>query len=229
MTREEVLARLGTPNGESHFGSFTYLFYENGCVVKCGVDDVVVVGPEHRDGRGLSVPQAHLHRCECPRDLAAVGVNGLFRPTPLRLATREDSAHPGGIVFARPHAVAQPPRYIRIVPNRADSARMASPRSVACRPESGGFHHGSALTVTTAARGPQARPGDPAVTPALVAEHGLTSDEYDAHGADAGARADVHRAGDRQRALERALLVQALTATAQDTAHHRPVHPAGAG
>jgi phosphoribosylformylglycinamidine synthase len=32
--------------------------------------------------------------------------------------------------------------------------------------------------VTTAARGPQARPGDPAVTPALVAEHGLTSDEY---------------------------------------------------
>ena len=32
--------------------------------------------------------------------------------------------------------------------------------------------------MTTAARGPQARPGDPAVTPALVAEHGLTSDEY---------------------------------------------------
>ena len=42
MTREQVLARLGTPNGESHSGSFTYLFYENGCVVKCGIDDVVV-------------------------------------------------------------------------------------------------------------------------------------------------------------------------------------------
>ncbi len=32
--------------------------------------------------------------------------------------------------------------------------------------------------MTTAARGPQARPGDPAITPALVAEHGLTRDEY---------------------------------------------------
>lgn len=127
MTREEVLARLGTPNGESHFGSFTYLFYENGCAVKCGVDDVVVLDKNivtdavfHSSKRtftGVSGPATSLPSVS----------TGYFPPTPLRLATADDSVHRGGIVFAQPHPVAQPPRYTRIVPNRADSARMAAP------------------------------------------------------------------------------------------------------
>ncbi len=71
------------------------------------------------------------------------------------------------------------------------------------------------------------RPGDPKVTPALVAEHGLTEDEYAPCRRDARARADVHRAGDRQRALERALRLQALAAPAQDAAHQGAVGASG--
>lgn len=127
MTREEVLARLGTPNGESHFGSFTYLFYENGCVVKCGVDDVVVLDQNIVTDAVFRSPKRTFTGANVPATSLPSVSTGYFPPTPLRLATREDSAHPGGIVFAQPHAVAQPPRYIRIVPNRADSARMAAP------------------------------------------------------------------------------------------------------
>ncbi len=54
------------------------------------------------------------------------------------------------------------------------------------------------------------RPGDPAITLELVAEHGLTSDEFDRVCRMLGANADVHRARHRQRAVERALLVQAF-------------------
>jgi hypothetical protein len=48
-------------------------------------------------------------------------------PEPLRASNADDSARRGGIVFATRSPIAQPPRYVRIVPNRADSARMAQP------------------------------------------------------------------------------------------------------
>jgi hypothetical protein len=127
MTREEVLARLGTPNGESHFGSFTYLFYENGCVVKCGVDDVVVLEKGIVTDAVFRSPKRTFTGVSAPATSLPSTSTGYFPPTSLRLATSEDSAHPGGIVFAQPHAVTPTPRYIRIVPNRADSARMAAP------------------------------------------------------------------------------------------------------
>ena len=71
------------------------------------------------------------------------------------------------------------------------------------------------------------RPGDPAITPALVAEHGLTPDEYERLVDDARPHADVHRARHRQRAVERALLVQALAPAAQDAADEGAVGAAG--
>lgn len=134
MTREEVLARLGTPNGESHFGSFTYLFYENGCVVKCGVDDVVVLDKNIVTDAVFRSPKRTFTGASAPATSLPSVSTGYFPPTPLRLATREDSAHPSGIVFAQPHAIAEPPRYIRIVPNRADSARMAAPNQPPAAP-----------------------------------------------------------------------------------------------
>jgi hypothetical protein len=127
MTREQVFARLGTPNGESHFGSFTYLFYENGCVVKCGIDDVVVLEKDIVTDAVFRSPKRSFTGVSSPPVALPAVSAGQVPPTPLRAATSEDSAHPGGIVFAQPHAIPPPPRYTRIVPNRADSARMAAP------------------------------------------------------------------------------------------------------
>ena len=127
MTRDEVIARLGMPSGESNTGSFTYLFYDNGCAERCGMDDVVVLEKNIvTDAIFRSPKRVFTGVSSSPQELTPVAA-GHTGPQSLRASTPEDSAHRGGIVFAQPHPIAQPPRYIRIIPNRADSARMAQP------------------------------------------------------------------------------------------------------
>jgi hypothetical protein len=41
MTRAEVVAVWGEPIAERAVGSWTYLYYRNGCEVSCGTFDVV--------------------------------------------------------------------------------------------------------------------------------------------------------------------------------------------
>ncbi|HEX6059193.1 MAG TPA: hypothetical protein VFZ11_09280 [Gemmatimonadaceae bacterium] len=47
MSREQVVARLGTPAAVRTSGTFTYLFFANGCPRTCGMDDLVIL----EDGR----------------------------------------------------------------------------------------------------------------------------------------------------------------------------------
>ena len=57
---------------------------------------------------------------------------------------------------------------------------------------------------------------EPAITPELIAKHGLTPEEYAAHRDDPRPRAELHRTGHLLGDVERALLVQKLAArTAQ--------------
>ena len=43
MTRAQVVERLGKPKGVRSAGEYTYLFYNNGCLKRCGIDDVVTL------------------------------------------------------------------------------------------------------------------------------------------------------------------------------------------
>jgi hypothetical protein len=43
MSRAEVVERLGKPVGERKTGEFTYLFYRNGCEIRCGMQDLVIL------------------------------------------------------------------------------------------------------------------------------------------------------------------------------------------
>lgn len=43
MTRVQVIERLGTPAGERQSGTYTYLFYRNGCEIRCGMQDLVIL------------------------------------------------------------------------------------------------------------------------------------------------------------------------------------------
>jgi hypothetical protein len=43
MTQAQVVERLGQPDATRSSGTFTYLFYRNGCVRQCGIDDVVML------------------------------------------------------------------------------------------------------------------------------------------------------------------------------------------
>jgi hypothetical protein len=126
MTREQVVSHLGTPSGESHSGSFTYLFYENGCGQKCGIDDVVVLERNTvTDAIFRSPKRAYTGISSSPQALLPVPT-GRYVPAPIRASSPDDSAHRGGIVFMEPRAAARPPQFTRIIPNRADSARMAN-------------------------------------------------------------------------------------------------------
>jgi len=137
MTREEVVARLGTPSGESHAGSFTYLFYDNACTARCGMDDLVVLEQNIvTDAIFRSPKRAFTGVSSSPRQSVPLPA-AHSGPEPLRASTSDDSAHRGGIVFAQRDPIAQPPRYVRIIPNRADSARMAQPTAGAAAPATG--------------------------------------------------------------------------------------------
>jgi hypothetical protein len=46
MSQAQVVERLGDPTLSRSSGDFTYLFYKNGCVKSCGVDDVIIL---HKD------------------------------------------------------------------------------------------------------------------------------------------------------------------------------------
>ncbi len=73
------------------------------------------------------------------------------------------------------------------------------------------------------------RPGDPAITPALIAEHGLTPDEYRRLVDMLGREPTFTELGHRQRVVERALLVQAFASAPQDASHDGAFRVAGAG
>ena len=47
FTRAQVEARLGAPAAVRAVGDYTYLFYQNGCEIKCGQHDLVVL----KDGK----------------------------------------------------------------------------------------------------------------------------------------------------------------------------------
>jgi hypothetical protein len=126
MTHQEVVSRLGAPDEEGVSGFYSYMYYDNDCGKKCGMDDLVVLEKgivvdaifrsKNRTFTGVS---------SSPRDLPPVPA-AHFTPEPPRLATHDDSVHAGGIVFAEPRAQLQPSRYVHIMPNHADSARMVS-------------------------------------------------------------------------------------------------------
>jgi hypothetical protein len=114
MTREQVVARLGSPAAVRTAGSFTYLFFANGCPRTCGMDDLVTLeegrvtdaifrGPDRRyTGRSSSpvgvVPAATLGARAArvvgePRVFDAPGPS-LVVPPPRRAAAAEEAGSP---------------------------------------------------------------------------------------------------------------------------------------
>jgi hypothetical protein len=70
MTREQVVARLGSPAAVRTAGAFTYLFFANGCPRTCGMDDLVTL----EDGRVTDAIFRGLGRRYRGRSSSPVGV-----------------------------------------------------------------------------------------------------------------------------------------------------------
>jgi hypothetical protein len=126
MTRDQVVERLGEPSEESHTGSFTYLMYDNECGQKCGMDDLVILERGTvTDAIFRSGKRTYTGTSSSPRPLPP-SPPAHFAPEPIRASTPADSVNRGGIVIMGPRPPARPSRYVRVTPNHADSARMAS-------------------------------------------------------------------------------------------------------
>lgn len=70
MSREQVVARLGTPAAVRTSGTFTYLFFANGCPRTCGMDDLVIL----EDGRVSDAIFRGIGRRYTGRSSSPVGV-----------------------------------------------------------------------------------------------------------------------------------------------------------
>jgi hypothetical protein len=111
MSRDQVIARLGTPIAERHDGAMTWLRFDNDCGRACGGDDLVtldgdaVVDAVFRTGRRVYAG------ARPPTTLSSVVASQRPTPDPIRPASAADSAHRGGIVFMGPRPPAAPPRY----------------------------------------------------------------------------------------------------------------------
>jgi len=92
MTRALVVARLGKPALERTAGDATYLFYANGCLRTCGMNDVVVLDKgvvvdavfrstkRHYSGTSSSprsIPAAEARRGKPTKTAGAPGGDGL--------------------------------------------------------------------------------------------------------------------------------------------------------
>jgi hypothetical protein len=126
MTQQQVVSRLGPPDEQGVAGFYSYFYYDNGCGKKCGMDDLVILE------KGIVVDAIFRSKnrvftgvSSSPHDLPPVAA-AHYTPEPLRAANHEDSLHQGGIVFEEPRAPLHAPLYVQIVPNHADSAKMAS-------------------------------------------------------------------------------------------------------
>jgi hypothetical protein len=126
MTHDQVVTRLGAPEEERVSGSYDYMYYENQCGQKCGIDDLVILEKGIvTDAVFRSKTRVFTGVSSSPHDLPPSPPTHMGA-VPIRASTAEDSANRGGIVFA-PRTDAPYAKYDRVVPNHADSARMVSP------------------------------------------------------------------------------------------------------
>ncbi|HET7456094.1 MAG TPA: hypothetical protein VFJ74_00460 [Gemmatimonadaceae bacterium] len=108
MTHAQVVERLGKPKGERTAGEYTYLFYGNNCLKRCGIDDVVTLQNDAVVDAIFRSPNRHYTgESSSPRALDAAAARG----TRSAITTSDGSAAPaspgrGGFVVGSPAGAA---------------------------------------------------------------------------------------------------------------------------
>lgn len=72
MSEAKVVERLGGPDASRTAGDFKYLFYRNGCIKQCGMDDVVILQKDSVvDALFRSADRAYTGKSSSPRAIPA--------------------------------------------------------------------------------------------------------------------------------------------------------------
>lgn len=151
MTRAQVVERLGRPTGERTAGTYTYLFYRNGCERECGTPDLVVLRDDGvvdaifrsatRRYSGTSSSPATSAPMRSPdteatategiseRRIPAGGRGGIVTGNaPAGAAARDDTPTPGLSVRARRPVAAPDTAAPAALPERMNPRDSLSPR-----------------------------------------------------------------------------------------------------
>jgi hypothetical protein len=72
MSEAKVVERLGEPDATRSAGDFKYLFYRNGCIKQCGMDDVVILQKDSVvDAMFRSADRGYTGKSSSPRAIPA--------------------------------------------------------------------------------------------------------------------------------------------------------------
>jgi hypothetical protein len=72
MSEAKVVERLGEPDASRIAGDFKYLFYRNGCIKQCGMDDVVILQKDSViDAMFRSAERGYSGKSSSPRAISA--------------------------------------------------------------------------------------------------------------------------------------------------------------
>ena len=72
MSQAKVVERLGEPDATRSAGDFKYLFYHNGCIKQCGMDDVVILQKDSVvDAMFRSADRSYTGKSSSPRAIPA--------------------------------------------------------------------------------------------------------------------------------------------------------------
>lgn len=72
MSEAKVVERLGEPDATRSAGDFKYLFYRNGCIRQCGMDDVVILQKDSVvDAMFRSADRSYTGKSSSPRAIPA--------------------------------------------------------------------------------------------------------------------------------------------------------------
>ena len=155
MSQAQVVERLGEPNALRTAGAFTYLFYKNGCVRECGMDDLVLLENDAVvDAIFRSPERAYSGKSSSPRAIPAeVAVRG--RPARDNAAPGPEVTQQGAPREAAAPAATEAPKP---APDTAKPAPEAPKPAAAPKPPE---ERHEADTVKSAAQ-----PAQPAASPA---------------------------------------------------------------
>lgn len=128
MTQAQVAERLGAPAAVRTSGNFTYLFYKNGCVKECGIDDLVILESDGVIDAVFRSPSRRYTGVSSSPEAISAGQarsNRAGAETATAVAVPADSSS----VAAQADAAASPPRSTLRIKTKSAAAQQGAPQA----------------------------------------------------------------------------------------------------
>lgn len=144
MSEAKVVERLGEPDATRAAGDFKYLFYRNGCIRQCGMDDVVILQKDSVvDAMFRSADRSYSGKSSSPRAIPA-DVAARTRPGAREVPTGEvvqagaarDTAPSKAAAGDTAHAPAKPDSSAKPEAKPAATKRAKEHTAKAAQPDS---------------------------------------------------------------------------------------------